>query len=85
MDRQGALLRARRLRRTRSAIHELLRPVAAAEAEALDLHRVLRCAQRLLECEKELASVKQRNTEAEALLAAHWDAGYEEGVRQQAR
>lgn len=85
MDQQEALLRAQTTADALRESHELLTArCTAAEAERTDLHRVLQgYAQRLLECEKELASVKQRNTEAEALLAAHWDAGYEEGVRQQ--
>ena len=48
-----------------------------------DLHNVLqKYAQRLLASEEELAATKQRNLEAEALLAAHWEAGYEEGKAQ---
>ena len=57
---------------------------AAVEAECADLHKVMQSyAQRLLESEAELAATKQRNLEAEALLAAHWEAGFEEGRQQQ--
>jgi hypothetical protein len=60
-----------------AAKHEAMR------AEISDLHNVLqKYAQRLLASEAELAATKQRNLEAEALLAAHWEAGYEEGKAQ---
>ena len=58
--------------------------ISAADAEREDLHRVVKdYAARLLEAESELATLRQRNAEADAMLAAHWDSGYEEGVKQQ--
>ena len=56
----------------------------SAEAERDDLHKVVQAyAQRLLQSESELGSLGQRNAEAEAWLATHWQAGYEQGVAQQ--
>jgi len=57
---------------------------AALDAESADLHKVLKSyAAQLLESEAELTVTKQRNLEAEALLSAHWEAGYDEGKQQQ--
>ena len=85
LEQQEALLQAQTTADTLRESHELLSArCSVAEAERADLHRVLEgYAARLLESERELATVKQRNIEAEALLATHWDAGYEEGVKQQ--
>ena len=40
-------------------------------------------AERLLKVETELSDSQQKGVEAEAWQAAHWQAGYEQGVQQQ--
>ena len=67
--------------------HELLSArCKAVEAERDDLHKVVQAyAQRLLQAEEQLGTLNEKNAEAEAWLATHWQAGYEEGVAQQKR
>ena len=69
------------------AAHELQDArCSAAEAERDDLHKVVAAyAQRLLRSEKELQEARQTKDEAQAWLATHWQAGYEQGASQQQR
>lgn len=84
---EEALRRAEATAADLSQAHELQGArCTAAESERDDLHKVVKAyAQRLLESEQKLGETKQKNAEAEAWLATHWEAGYEEGVKQQQR
>lgn len=82
---QQALQRAEATVQDTRAAHELQTVRCnAAEAERAELHKVIKAyAARLLESETQLSATTQRNAEAEAWLATHWEAGFEEGQKQQ--
>ena len=82
---QQALQRAESMMQDTRTAHELQTVRCnAAEAERTELHKVIKAyAARLIESESQLSETKQRNTEAEAWLATHWEAGFEEGQKQQ--
>lgn len=84
---QEALVRADAVAKDATTAHGLQTArCSAAEAERDELHKVVKAyAQRLLEVETRLGDTQQRNAEAEAWLASHWEAGYEEGIKQQQR
>lgn len=82
---EEALRRAEATAADLSQAHELQTArCTAAEAERDDLHKVVQAySQRLLESEQKLDDSIQKNAQAEAHMATHWEAGYEEGVKQQ--